>query len=138
MKEIRFLCLILLSTLVLTACGNAAPAGDLPETPPETVVQDFYAWYLGERSAGPKDLHDSSAISAGLLARYDEARQSAQPGNMVSLVCAQDFPDNITVIDTQVNGERATVTVTSSFGNTIELTLLVADGTWQIDDVTCK
>lgn len=138
MKKIASFSLILLVLLVMAACGSPAPSGELPETPPESIVDDFYAWYLGERSTGPKNPHDSSAISADLLARYDEGMQSALPGNGISFVCAQDFPDSVTVTGTQINDQQAQVTVASSFGNSIELTLINVDGSWQINDVICQ
>lgn len=128
----------LMLALYLSGCAGQVSAGDTPETAPEQVVQEFYDWYLGDRAAGPKDIHDSAQISAGLLARYDEAMQAATPGNVISFVCAQDFPDSVSVGTAAMQGDTAVVPVASSFGNTIELTLIPVDGVWQIDDVTCK
>ena len=138
-KPIYLLTLIaLMLAIYLSGCTGQASTGDMPETAPEQVVQEFYDWYLGGRTAGPKDLHDSPQISAGLLARYDEAMQAATPGNVISFVCAQDFPDSVSVGTAALQDNTAVVAVTSSFGNTIELTLIPVDGVWQIDNVTCK
>lgn len=133
--------IFILSRLVmitmLVACGSSSPK-DLPATGPDEVVGSFYNWYLGEKSGPPKDARESSLLSSGLVERLDKMLESPVPSDMINFVCAQDFPDSIKILSSEIDGENAAVLVESSFGGTIQIDLLIEGGEWRIADVSCR
>jgi hypothetical protein len=131
---------LVLAVLLLSACSgqqNQASA-QAPAVSPDQVVSDFYDWYLDRSVGGIRDIHESVHLTGDLISRYDEAMQSGGPGGGISLVCAQDFPDEIVINSTEISGSSASVIAHTSFGSTLELTLKIDGGDWKIDNVQCK
>lgn len=131
------LSLLVVLVIAISACSSDASGSgaDLPATPPEQVVADFYQAYLA--TWPPQPTNEIKAFSPDFAKRMDDESKS---GHMVVIpfICAQDFPSSMDVASTQVEGTQATVMVKSSFGGTIELTLKVIGGEWKIDNAQCK
>lgn len=128
------LCLILAA--ILASCNSTG--GTQPKDSPESVVADFYTWFLADPAAGPKDPLESEALAPELVKRIQQARAENDIEQAVNFVCAQDFPERMDIEETSLNGDEATVKVKSSFGNTITVVMKVYDGEWKISDVSCK
>jgi hypothetical protein len=119
--------------LILAGCAGRAAAG-APQESPEQVVQQFYNWYLDERESAPKDARQSGVLTADLSGRIEASRLSGEP---VNFVCAQDFPENVTVGSASLEGDQASVPVETSWGGRLEIRLLASEGEWLIDEVQC-
>ena len=148
MSDRRWLALILVMALAVsaTACGTeAAPAsgGD-----PETVVQSFYDWYLDAAGFDPESqerrnplvegtYRERPELSAEFVARLDASVAEGLAAD--PLLCAQDVPEAVETGETAITDDGATVAVTTSFaGHGFTVALRQAAEGWQIDDVTCQ
>ena len=130
----RFVFVLVMVVLLGGVSGCAAQsAAALPQTAPEEIVEAFYAWYLGDRASGPKNLAESEFISE----IYIKAMEEAGPGGGANMICAQDFPDEVRVEDVQIEGDQANVVVKTSFGSEIRIDLNVENGQWMIVGSTC-
>jgi hypothetical protein len=132
---IMVLCMVAVSLLV--GCGSSAQPVSVDADPKETV-QGFYDWYLGDRSGPPKDARESGYLHSDLVARIDEMMESPVPVDMISFVCAQDIPDYVEVVSSDVQGENAEVLVKTSFGGNVRLFLWADQDNWRIIDVKCE
>lgn len=139
MQNKRYLFPIFVSLLMalLANCGSSGQA-DLPGANPEDAAVGFYHWYLGERSGPPKDARESAYLHPELVQRIDEMMESPVPMDQISFVCAQDFPDSVEVVSSNVRDETATVQVRTSFGSNVRLGLQAYEGEWRIIDVKCE
>jgi hypothetical protein len=123
--------------LILAGCSGrpaARAAAGAPQESPEQVVQQFYNWYLDERESAPKDARQSGVLTADLTCRIEASRLS---GELVNFVCAQDFPESVTVGSASLEGDQASVPVETSWGGRLEIRLLAFEGEWLIDEVQC-
>lgn len=127
--------LVLIS--MLAACGSQNPVS-LPDQDPGEVVQAFYDWYLGDRSGPPKDARESGFLADELVAQITENLESPVPVDQINFVCAQDFPEFVEVVSSEVSGEEAEVHAETSFGTNIRFDLQAVDGQWRIVDVNCE
>lgn len=120
---------------------------------PAQVVQAFYDWYLsyiGEPGSDTfrnpmvdKAYHDSPFLTAGFVQHIDEllAGWKEEYGGFVydPILCAQDIPTEIVTEGTFVSDQTAAVVVGSSFPNhVLTVDLRMADGRWQISNITCS
>ncbi|MFZ6021129.1 MAG: hypothetical protein ACOYXO_16145 [Chloroflexota bacterium] len=123
-------------TLLMSACAksnNSSSTGQ-PAVPPEKVVDGFYTSYL--QAWPPTPFNEISQLSPEFSKSLDKKQQEGM--FIVPFICAQDYPEKMEIQSSQVDGDTARVTVKSSFGNTIELTLKVISGEWKIDNAVCK
>lgn len=122
-------------------CGSVArdPAG---------VVKTFYLDYLAYNAGNgegrrPNFVGDgmyrhtgllSDSFSAALDALEESDARIADP-----LICAQDVPETIAVLETTIDGETAQVAVETSFaGHGFSVALEQIEGVWFISGITCR
>lgn len=139
MKSRKYFVIILVVILVffLPSCSPQAH-GDLPVGDPGDTVKAFYDWYLGDLSGPPKDARESSYLHPELVQRINELMESPVPVDMVSFVCAQDFPNSVEVVSSEIKGDTAEVLVRTSFSGNVRLILRADQGEWRIQDVKCE
>jgi len=139
MRSRKFYVMLLVVILVLLLVGCGSPAqGNLPEGNPGDTVKAFYDWYLGDLSGPPKDARESGFLHPELVQRIDEMMESPVPIDQVSFVCAQDFPNSVEVVSSEIKGDTAEVLVRTSFGGNVRLIMRVDQGEWRIHDVKCE
>jgi hypothetical protein len=137
--NVKSILILLAIAAVLAGCSgwpNRA-AGEKPQDSPEQVVQRFYNWYLDDMQAAPKDARQSGVLTEELAAKIEAGKFSNQPVATVNFVCAQDFPESVTVGAASVEGDQATVPVETSWGGRLEISLVSPEDAWLIDDVQC-
>lgn len=120
-----------------TATPTPAPT-PRADTPAE-VVRAFYEWYIHPEADGPvSDYHESDYLTAGFIERVDGIRAAFAGGEAHDpILMALDVPESFTVAEPAVEGEGATVLVTTSFeGHVLRVDLVQEEGLWRIDDVT--
>jgi hypothetical protein len=128
--------ILLAVALILVGCSGwpiGRTAEEQTHDSPDVVVQRFYTWYLDDSQAEPKDALQSGVLSEELSARM----KSALPGNSVNFVCAQDFPESVSVGLASIEGDQASVPVETSWGGRLQIRLKSIEGAWLIDDVQC-
>lgn len=106
---------------------------------PEQVVQDFYAWYLDYAGNPLEDraYRNSKQLSPDFIQFLDDFIQSEMQNDLV--LCAHDVPAGISTFPAQVAGDKATVSVSTSFANhSFFVELVQVNGDWLINKVICK
>ena len=135
-NKLFFMAGVIILTLLMSACARSYNSSNTsqPAVPPEKVVDGFYTSYL--QAWPPTPFNEISQLSPEYSKSLDKKQQEGM--FIVPFICAQDFPEKMEIQSSQVDGDTARVTVKSSFGNTIELTLKIIDGEWKIDNAVCK
>lgn len=135
-NKLFFMAGVIILTLLMSACtrSNNSSNTSQPAVPPEKVVDGFYTSYL--QAWPPTPFNEISQLSPEFSKSLDKKQQEGM--FIVPFICAQDFPEKMEIQSSQVDGDTARVTVKSSFGNSIELTLKVIGGEWKIDNAVCK
>lgn len=135
-NKLFFMAGVIILTLLMSACARSYNSSNTsqPAVPPEKVVDGFYTSYL--QAWPPTPFNEISQLSPEYSKSLDKKQQEGM--FIVPFICAQDFPEKMEIQSSQVDGNTARVTVKSSFGNTIELTLKIIDGEWKIDNAVCK
>jgi hypothetical protein len=144
-----------LVALLVSGCGTL-PAAEVAVAAegPEQVVEDFYTWYLDyvayDVEAGTREnalvdgaYRSNEHLTEDFVGRVDEKltamRENGPGGGYDPFLCAQDIPEHVTVLDAQITGDQAQVTVETSFPNhQFSLQLEEGDGGWQIADIVCR
>jgi hypothetical protein len=130
-----------------SASGNSCPAEG--NGPPESVVESFYAWAIGQASGGREegDFHPPEEsyylrpeVSPELVHHVEKAiaafRDTA--GGASPILCAQDIPEGFKVGEASIQGDEASVVVTTSFGTEITVELIFQDGLWKLREIRCQ
>lgn len=114
-------------------------ASSLAQSGPEEVAQTFYDGYMKIVVAnGDRDAYvmGSDLLTAGFKSAYEKMMKIGFESDPV--ICAQDYPDNgFAASPAQVDGERATVTMTSrgdDLKHSFDVRLKRIDGAWLISD----
>ncbi len=111
---------------------------------PDQVVQAFYEWYLGyvgrgEQMRNPlvdKAYRSSVWLTEAFIARVDEIIAGFGTGGYDPFLQAQDIPSSVHVEGVHIEGDKAMVTVSTSFeGHHLEVELVRHDSHWQINDI---
>lgn len=137
--------LILILAAALGACSSFAPnpssAGspDIPNTPAEQVVQEFYDWYISYPGhpivSGAYAEH--ALVGEDLVNTVEKDREDGLIADPI--LCAQDIPNSVTAGEAVVDGSTARVHVTTSWeGHELDVELQAVDGEWKISKVICK
>jgi len=122
--------------------ANPMPEGPEPTTP-EGAVSGFYGWYLWYAREVGNPLVDgvyrsSEYLTAGFVRQVDDLLASFEQGGYDPFLCAQDIPESYAFDAATISGDRATVTVHTSFeGHNFVVELGRFDGRWAIDNVAC-
>jgi hypothetical protein len=116
-------------------CANPDPTARRPED----VVTDFYAWYV-HYPGNP--LADEAYRGAGLFLTQDfiekvaDTVASFDKGGFDPILLAQDVPETVVAEPAVIDGDTATVAVSTSFeGHTFVVRLVKDDPIWKIDGV---
>jgi hypothetical protein len=129
------------TALVLLVVGVTDAAAD-PEAGPAATVASFYGWYLDASRVG-------SPLADGRIAEREDLRDDfrlhlrlvldgLRGGGFDPLLCAQDVPAWVRVVEVRTVARRAFVRVGTSFsGHGFEVVLERDGDTWRIDDVRC-
>lgn len=105
----------------------------------QQVVQDFYNWYLSYDGNPLVDhvYRGSRHLTPEMVAFLDDFTQNGMAYDPV--LCAQDKPGAINVLQPQISGNQASVTVKTDFeSHEFSVELAQVDGNWLIDKVTCR
>jgi hypothetical protein len=138
---------VLLLAVLVSGCGITAQAAT-NQTPRE-VVGSYYNWYLNyigdpatEEFRNPlvdRAYRDSQYISASFISQVDDLLADPGMGRADPFLCAQDIPTEIIVGEARINGEQASVPLTTSFANHhITVSLEKAEGSWRITGIQCQ
>jgi hypothetical protein len=145
--------IVLLLAVLVSGCSISAQAasGDRAATnqSPREVVDAYYTWYLdyiGDPAADDfrnplvdRAYRDSQYLSEDFISQVDE--MLANPGMVMAdpFLCAQDIPTEISTAEAAIDGERASVPVTTSFANHhLTVNLAKAGGAWRIIEIECR
>lgn len=131
-------------SLVTGGCQRGAGASEEPGV----VVESFYKWYLaypGNVSA-ERAYRSSEYVTEDFVQHMDQTL-GADGGFIPAdpIICAQDFPQSFTLIDTRVTGQNATVVLREAWNagtrfemaHHLTIALLLVDGAWKIDRIAC-
>ena len=128
--------------LIAAACSArveaAAPAA--VEDPPDEVVESFYEWYLAQDTSrlGDGSYRQGEQLSETFIQQVDELVASFDEGGYDPFLCAQDVPEWLTCGEPEIEGEKASVPVETSWGTRFEVRLALAEGDWKIADIRCR
>ncbi|MBN1316876.1 MAG: DUF3828 domain-containing protein [Anaerolineales bacterium] len=129
---------------------NCGGSHDRPESlTPEKVVEDFYNWYLsyiGDRNSddfrnplADGAYKENNLLSPELIKEVEAIRDKYGYFPADPFLCAQDIPQEIFIVGANVTGERANVTVGTSFdGHSFAVGLVMMDGQWRITSIDCQ
>ncbi|MFP3897642.1 MAG: DUF3828 domain-containing protein [Anaerolineales bacterium] len=160
MNAKRFLWMLVVMTacVALSGCASlvadgAEPAPTPTETPepaqpvaeaPEAVVEAFYSWYLDYSSETGNPMVDeayksSEYLTDAFVQEVDELLASFEGGGYDPFLCAQDVPQEISVVEMNFSGDHeAQVGVQTSFeGHSFDVLLQREGDQWKIADVIC-
>lgn len=147
-KILSLLCLLFF--LVAAGCSSLAQAAspEKVEKAPEQVVETFYADYLDYIGDPASDTFrnpmvdrmyaERDDLTPEFITQIDELLASFEGAGYDPFLCAQAIPESITVGAASIDGEEATVSVTTSFVNHgLEVDLVNVDGEWKINNIRC-
>lgn len=127
-------------SLLLSSCIR--PNQDPPLSPQE-VVTKFYRWYIGYpgNPLVDKEYRASPYLAESFIQQVDETLSSFDRGGGDPFLLAQDIPEQFTVDEATVSGDRASVAISLYWGGNptpsprqIELALI--DGQWKITHIS--
>jgi hypothetical protein len=143
MKPACSLIVLLMLSSILTACRllpAASPSDPLIMTP-EEVVESYYNWlmqYPGNPTA-EYAYRESPFLTAPFIIRIDETVSGFRLGGADPFLCAQDIPEKVYVQQAEMDGDRSSVRVNTSFeGHYFNVDLVKEEGEWKISGVRCK
>lgn len=132
---------MLLLGIVALSNSIVAPSVSAQNDDPSAVAQAFYSDYLDYllNTGNPttdRIYHDSALVTQNLVQTMDANLDEgvfADP-----FLCAQNFPDAVSVFDSQVTGDTAIVIMTTNFqGHFITVDMLNESGAWKLDAIGC-
>jgi len=114
-----------------------------PPLSPQEVVTKFYRWYIGYpgNPLVDKEYRTSPYLAESFVQEVDETLASFDRGGADPFLLAQDIPEQFTVDEVTVSGERAGVTINLYWGgNPIpsprQVDLELIGGEWKITRVS--
>jgi hypothetical protein len=138
---------IFLTVLIASAAiigGAYAFKNFIPDSRgPEKTVRDFYKeWTDYEGNPMMAGVHRGSVyLSSDYARKVDGIIDSFDGGGFDPVLCAQDIPERIDFISTEINGDNAVVTIEEFFsGNakTVKISLVNSGKGWVISDIACE
>ena len=138
-----------ISMLLMTLFANVATvtAARSDTKTPETVIQEFYEWYIIAVDNGTDPLKGSRTtlkkyVTLRLINQIvrDEARGLLEADSFVQTQeWDKEWANHVTVSDLKVKAATATATAIVTFGSSdyprVSVTLVKAAGVWKIDRV---
>ncbi|MBN1976537.1 MAG: DUF3828 domain-containing protein [Anaerolineae bacterium] len=128
--------------LSLFLSGCVLPTRE-PSLSPQEVVTKFYRWYIGYpgNPLVDKEYRASPYLAESFVQEVDGTLASFDRGGGDPFLLAQDIPEQFTVDEVTVSGERAGVTINLYWGGNptpsprrVDLELI--DGEWKITRVS--
>jgi hypothetical protein len=163
---IHFITLVLVFTLVTSACSPNAESAKINTGAPVALTED-----IADQTTNPAAVDDQTLFAAEnpsqvikafyeawishpenpLAAEYYKTSGAFTPAGIANLesnkfdgmwmadpvLCAQDTPNSIEVSEAQINGSSASVHVITSFGTKIGVDLVQDGGLWKINALSC-
>ena len=136
---------VLIAAILLAPSSNAQESSGSGK--PETVIREFYAWYVKAVAANRDPFKDDSAqlkryATPRLIREIEKARKSGELG-ADPFIQAQDFDKawakNIKVAAPKISGETATAKVElkgAEMGtHKLNVTMRNEGGAWKVDKV---
>jgi hypothetical protein len=127
-------------SLLLSGCG---PQNKEPALSPQEVVTKFYRWYIGYpgNPLVDKEYRASPYLAEPFIQEVDETLASFDRGGSDPFLLAQDIPEQFTVDEATVTGDRASVAVNLYWGGNPtpsprQVDLELIDGEWKIARVS--
>jgi CheY-like chemotaxis protein len=114
--------------------ASEAPTGENPEE----MVEWFYTNYLNYpgNPLVSRAFLTRVAMTADFVEKVNEILDSFERGGYDPILLAQDVPESVTVGVAEIEGDHATVPVTTSFeGHALVVRLEQEDGVWKIADI---
>ena len=129
------------------APGLDSPVSRLPARqgqPPEQVAQAYYAWYIANMVARFEGLSEVDGVlqaegylTDDLVSRIQAERAAGLMADPI--LCAQDVPRSVRVIEIAEEGREAQVLLGTSFeGHRLKVHLVQGEEGWQIARVNCR
>jgi len=116
-------------------CANPDPAARSPDN----VVADFYRWYVhypGNPLVDQAYWGAGLFLTQGFIERVADTVASFDQGGYDPILLAQDVPETISTEPAVIEGDTATVAVSTSFeGHTFVVRLAKDGALWKIDGV---
>lgn len=131
----------LASTIIVLACllSGCMRAAREPALSPQEVVTQFYRWYIGYpgNPLVDKEYRTSPYLAPSFIQEVDETLASFDRGGGDPFLLAQDIPEEFTVGEATLAGDRATVALDFYWGGNPtpsqrEVHLERIDGEWVI------
>jgi hypothetical protein len=131
----------ILIAFMLAACGGQTISqadAVLPEESPESMVEEFYQWYMVYPGNALVDraYRSSPYFSQEFIRELDKL---VDKGGLIAdpIVCAQDMASSFTAVNSELNETTANVRIMSGFGNELDVEVKPFDGIWKITNISC-
>ncbi|MFH0891611.1 MAG: hypothetical protein V1867_02420 [Candidatus Falkowbacteria bacterium] len=126
------------------ALKSFKPESPAPEGPlPEKTVLDFYSVWAGYEGNPMVDriYRESALLTPACVSKIDAVLDtSLAQGGFDPVLCAQDIPEGLNIVDSEISDNAAVVTVLEAFsgGDKIfDIRLVKTNGEWKIDEIAC-
>jgi hypothetical protein len=135
--------LLTLSTLLVCLLTGCVLATKEPSLSPQEVAARFYRWCIGY-PGNPlidKEYRNSPYLAESFIQKVDETLASFDRGGADPFLLAQDIPEQFTVDETTVSGDRASVALSFYWGGNPtpsprQVHFELIDGAWKIVGVS--
>jgi len=128
--------------IILLLSGCVLPTKE-PSLSPQEVVTKFYRWYIGYpgNPLVDKEYRASPYLAESFIQEVDETLASFDRGGGDPFLLAQDIPEQFTVDEANVSGNRASVAINLYWGGNPtpsprQVDLELIDGEWKITHIS--
>ena len=128
--------------IILLLSGCVLPTKE-PSLSPQEVVTKFYRWYIGYpgNPLVDKEYRASPYLAESFIQEVDETLASFDRGGGDPFLLAQDIPEQFTVDEAAVSGDRASVAINLYWGGNPtpsprQVDLELIDGEWKITHIS--
>ena len=136
------LLILIVIALSLLLSGCALPTKEPPLSPQE-VVTKFYRWYIGYpgNPLVDEEYRTSSYLAEAFVQEVDETLASFDRGGGDPFLLAQDIPEQFTVDEATISGDRASVAINLYWGGNPtpsprQVHLELIEGEWKITRIS--
>ena len=128
--------------IILLLSGCVLPTKE-PSLSPQEVVTKFYRWYIGYpgNPLVDKEYRASPYLAKSFIQEVDETLASFDRGGGDPFLLAQDIPEQFTVDEANVSGNRASVAINLYWGENPtpsprQVDLELIDDEWKITHIS--
>jgi len=143
-KQLISIFMFILLSISIIGCTNQVSSSQpqtSPQYPPEQTVKTFYSDLINRGSSllADDDYLKSPFLSENAKESISNTIKNFEMGGAFDpFICAQDTPPSISVSSATLDEKKASVSVTTGFGNQILITLIPEGDMWLIDSFTCQ